>query len=470
LTSPGITEKLELSHIPQVAMSGRRLHTNLLLQAGRLLLEYNESTGAIHKALTTTAKALTEDDCHVVVSYRGVAVSLAGELAAMEPVSELRYNTAVQARVHEILQQVLRGNVDASAALAYLKGVEADTPRHSRWLTAAALGAAAAALAALLGADLGAVAVVGLATGLGLLVRREFGQRHFCLLAQPLTAAFIGAVLGGLAIRLGWTRSLELVLIVPALMLVPGPHLINGFFDLIDNYLPMTLSRLGLAAGILLASAVGIVLGVELTVPEPFLPERDGNADHLNLVSDMVLAGMVTCGFAVFYNTAWRQLWMVTLGGMAAHGVRFLALETGCRLEAATSLGGLTVGVISAWMARLSRTPIAVLAFAGAVTMIPGLNLYRALGAALQLARMPDTTDPRIVDVALGNALHGCLVVSALALGLILGARAVSAMSPQQDSPTRPRVGLASDQATRPAQIESAESVRGRTSARNPKR
>jgi uncharacterized membrane protein YjjP (DUF1212 family) len=407
----------------------RRLQTELLSQAGRLLLEYNESTGAIHRALLATARALTDDTCHVAVTYRGVAVSLAGVGPTPEPVRELRYNMAVQARVHEILEQVRRGRLDVSAALARLARVEADTPRHSRWLVALILGAAAASLAALLGADAGAAAVAGLATALGLLARQELGRRHFSLLALPLTAALIGAVLGGLAIRLGWTRSPELVLIVPALMVVPGPHLINGLLDLIDNYLPMSLSRLGLAVGILLASALGVVVGVEVTLPDPLLPEGGARADHLNLVRDMGLAGVVACGFAVFYNTAWRQLWMATAGGMAGHGLRFLALEAGCRLEAATFLGGLTVGAVSAWMARSSKTPVAVLAFAGAVTMIPGLTLYRALRGALQLARFPETAGPETAAGTLAHALQGCLVVSGLALGLILGARAVLALA-----------------------------------------
>jgi uncharacterized membrane protein YjjP (DUF1212 family) len=416
-------------------MSAARLQTDLLLQAGRLLLEFNESTAAIHHALMSTAKALSDKTCHVVVSYGGVAVSLAGEAPALESVSELRYNTAVQARVHEILEQVRRGQLDTEAALTCLRRVEADTPRHSRWLAALALGAGATSLAGLLGADLGAAATAGLATGLGLLARQELGRRHFSLLALPLTAALIGAILGGLVIRLGWTRTPGLVLVVPALMVVPGPHLINGLLDLIDNYLPMSLARLELATGILLASAAGIILGVELTLPDPISADQGASPDHLNLVSDVALAGIVTFGFAVFYNTAWRQLWMPVLGGMTGHGLRFLALEAGCRLEVATFLGGLVIGVISAWMARFSKTPVAVIAFAGAVTMIPGLSLYRALGGALQLARVPEITDPRTVDTTLGNALHGCMVVGVLALGLILGVRAVLMLAGKHDVP-----------------------------------
>ena len=434
--------------------------TDLLLQAGRLLLEYNESTGGIHRALTTTARALTDDTCHVQVSFREVTVSLGGEVAALEMVKELHYNTAVQARVHEILEQVRQGKLHTSTALDKLKRIEADTPRHSRWLATVILGAAAASLAKLLGADLAAAATAGLATGLGLLVRQELSRRHFSLLSQPLAAAFIGAVLGGLAIQLGWTRSPELALIVPALMLIPGPHLINALLDLIDNYLPMTLSRLGLAMGILLASALGTAVGIELTAVGPFFAEPIDSADHLNLVTDMVLAGVVTSGFAVFYNTAWRHLWMAATGGMAAHGFRFLALEAGWRLEAATLLGGLTVGVISAWMARSTKTPVAVVAFAGAVTMIPGLSLYRALGGALQLARMPDVANPTTVAVTLGNALHGCLVLSALALGLILGARAVLALTADRGLPTQARLDLAAPDAVGHRMLESSSLTR----------
>jgi uncharacterized membrane protein YjjB (DUF3815 family) len=371
---------------------------------------------------------LIDEPCHVAVSYRGIAIFQGQDGPAWESVTELRYNTAVQAQVHEILQQVRLGALKPHEALLRLERIEADTPRHAAWLTALVLGAAAASLAALLGSDAGAAAVAGVATAIGLFARRELGRRHFSPLALPLAAAFIGAALGGIAIRLGWTDSPELALVVPALMLVPGPHLINGLLDLIDNHLPMSLARLGLATGILLASAAGIVLGGEIVLLDP-IPDavmggdRSAHPDRLNLFSDVVLAGIATCGFAVFYNTPWRQMWMAVAGGMTGHGLRFLALQAGLRLEAATFLGSLAVGIVSAWIAHSRKMPVAVIAFAGAVTMMPGLHMYRALGGALRLARQSDITNPGSVEQTLANAFETCLVVSALALGLVVGAR-----------------------------------------------
>ena len=206
---------------------------------------------------TPYCAALTDDPCHIVVMYNGVAVALAGDAPMLLHVHELRYNTAVQARVHKILDAVSRGDLEPDLALADLGRVEAETPRHSWWSAVLILGAGAACLAYILGADAGAVIVAGISTGLGLVARQELGRRHARLLTLPLTAAVIGAALGGLAIRLGWTATPELVLIVPALMLVPGPHLINGLPDLIGNHLPMSLGPVGLAAGILLASRFG---------------------------------------------------------------------------------------------------------------------------------------------------------------------------------------------------------------------
>ena len=59
-------------------MSDRKLQTRLLLRSGQLLLEYNESTGEIHRALTAAARALSDEPCLISVTYGGVAVYLGG--------------------------------------------------------------------------------------------------------------------------------------------------------------------------------------------------------------------------------------------------------------------------------------------------------------------------------------------------------------------------------------------------------
>jgi uncharacterized membrane protein YjjP (DUF1212 family) len=358
----------------------------------------------------------------MAVTYRDVAVSLGGEPPERKPVSELRYNAALLAKVHAILERVRQKAIEPAGALAELESAEAGTKVHPRWLVATALGLGAASLGRLLGADTGAAAIAGFSTGIGLLARKELGRRHINLLALPFAAAFIGALLGGLAIRYGWTETPALVVIVPALMLIPGPHLINGLLDLVDNYLPMSLARLGLATGITVASALGIVLGLELTLAGP-VPDEIIAADHLNLVIDMILAGMVTFGFAVFYNGSWKHVGLAMVGGSVGHGIRYLALEAGRGLEVATFLGAAAVGLVCSWIARSFKIPFAVVAFAGAVTMMPGVQMYRGLSGAIRLANLRDAADITVVAGTIGSALQASMVVGALVLGLVVAAR-----------------------------------------------
>jgi uncharacterized membrane protein YjjP (DUF1212 family) len=411
----------------------QQLHALMLGNAGRLLLEYNESTREIHRSIAATAQAITDDKCDVAISYNGVAIALADHAPLIMPVRELRYDAALQARVHSLLRRVQSREIDVPEALAHLKRVEAETSHHPRSLTALLLGLAAASLARLIGADVGSVIVAGIATGLGLVARQELGRRRFSLLTLPFAAGFVGAILGGLAIQGGWTHTPELALIVPSLMLIPGPHLINGLLDLIDNYVPMSMARFGLATGILIATAIGIALGIQLTLREFPLVEQSVKSEHLNVFVDMFLAGIVTIGFAVFYNTTWPHTGMAAAGGIVGHGLRFLATEAGWGLVPATFIGGLAVGVMSTWIVRLYKIPFAVIAFAGAVTMMPGLQIYRAIGGSMKLARLNESAELSTIAATSANAWQACFVVIALALGLIVASRAVLTLAPVDD-------------------------------------
>jgi uncharacterized membrane protein YjjP (DUF1212 family) len=53
------------------------------------------------------------------------------------------------------------------------------------------------------------------------------------ILIQPFAAAVLTGVIGGLAVHYNLSSSLRLVAVCPCMLLVPGPHLLNGATDLI---------------------------------------------------------------------------------------------------------------------------------------------------------------------------------------------------------------------------------------------
>jgi len=139
----------------------------------------------------------------------------------------------------------------------------------------------------------------------------------------------------------------------------------------------------------------------------------------------MLLAGVVTCGFAMFYNAAWTKIAMTAVSGMVGNGLRYVALDAGARLEMATYLGGLAVGSVSTFIARSYKIPFAVIAFAGAVTMMPGRQMYRALGGIFQLAQHKSEVEFSKITRTLGDTSQADLVVGSRALGLTIAARTV---------------------------------------------
>jgi uncharacterized membrane protein YjjB (DUF3815 family) len=229
-------------------------------------------------------------------------------------------------------------------------------------------------------------------------------------------------VLSGLAIRLGWTATPGLCLIVPALMLVPGPHLINGAHDMLENHMQTGVCRLGLAIGILIATALGVVLGGWLTLGPVTLSTLPSEAMRLTLPLDMALAGVAACGFGALYNAPWRVLWVSILCGMVGHGLRFLSLEH-LSLGVSTLLACLAIGLIAKVAADRLHLPFSAVAFAGAVPMMPGVFIYQSIAGAMRLSAAGTAADPALAAATLALSSKSIIVVAAMALGLVVGAR-----------------------------------------------
>jgi uncharacterized membrane protein YjjB (DUF3815 family) len=284
-------------------------------------------------------------------------------------------------------------------------------------------GVAAAALAWLLHADWGAMVVSGVSSAVGVLARQELAKRHVTLFALPFSAAFIGSVFGGFAITMGWTETPGYCLMVPALMLVPGPHLINGLYDILENHIQTGLARLGLAVGILTSAAIGTFVGGWLTLKTTTVSAVPSDVMPFNLGIDVLLAGVASCGFGAFYNTPWRVLWISIVTGMIGHGIRYIGMDYGASQEIATlfacfAIGGLSNIAIERW-----RLPFAAVAFAGAVPMMPGVFIYQGIAKAMELSKIGVGAEPELVVVMLALFAKACFVVGAMGLGLLLGAR-----------------------------------------------
>jgi uncharacterized membrane protein YjjP (DUF1212 family) len=409
---------------PRSASARSEAVLRFLQLSARLLVEYNVDSKSIERIVDRIARHAGVD-AQALVGYREVTI-VAGERSLHARAPEIRINVAVSAGARHIIDEFCEGRVGLDEATAQLETVESKAPRHNRWLVAVLFGLAASAIAWLLRADWGAVGTSAVSAAVALIVRQEIGRRSApVLFVSPFAGGLTGAVISSLAIRLVWTTTPGLCLIVPALMLVPGPHLINSTRDMLENQMQAAAGRLGLAMGILMSTALGVILGAWLILGPATLPTSPSEAMRLTLPLDMALAGVAACGFGAFYNAPWRVLWVSIVCGMLGHGLRYLSLDH-FGIALSTLFACLAIGLIANAAARRLHLPFSAVAFAGAVPMMPGVFMYQSIAGAMRLSAAGTATEPALAAATLALASKSVFVVGAMVIGLLAGALVVN--------------------------------------------
>jgi uncharacterized membrane protein YjjP (DUF1212 family) len=417
---------------PQNATQSSEAGLRFLQSSARILLEYNVRSKSLERAIDRIARHVGVS-VQPAVGYREATLALADGRGIHVRAPELRINVAVSAGALTVIDKLCLGRIGLDEATKSLETLERLAPRHQRWVVVALFGLAASALAWLLRADWGAIVVSGLSSAVGLIARQELARRPVILYAQPFAAGLIGAAIGGMAIRLGWTATPGFCLIVPALMVVPGPHLINSVNDMLDNHIQTGLCRLALATGILIATALGVVLGGWLTLGPATLSTSPSEATPLTLSLDMALAGLAACGFGAVYNAPWRVLWVSIVCGMVGHGLRYVGADH-LGISSSTLLACLAIGLIANTAAMRMHLPFSALAFAGAVPMMPGVFLYQSIAGAMRLSAEGTAADPALAAATLALSAKSAFVVGAMAIGLLMGARIAGLTNPHRMS------------------------------------
>src|ERR1700730_11127377 len=163
-----------------------------------------------------------------------------------------------------VIDDVCAGRIDAVAARSSLDAITRFPPVGvARFALFAAAGASA--LAVIFGAaHWFSLILIALSAGIGACLRRGLGRISRNLFVQPFSAALLAGVIGAVAVRLQLSSALRLVAVCPCMVLVPGPHLLNGAIDLVRGRLPLGASRFGYAGLIILMICMGLLVGLSL--------------------------------------------------------------------------------------------------------------------------------------------------------------------------------------------------------------
>jgi len=280
-------------------------------------------------------------------------------------------------------------------------------------------GAGAAALGVIFGTThLLSLVLIALSAGIGAFLRRGVAGISHNLYLQPFCAALFAGIVGAVAVRLQLSSSLRLIAVCPCMVLVPGPHFLNGALDLARARFKLGSARIAYASLITLAICLGLVLG--LALGGVALP-ASAPSHSVPIGYDVLAAGVAVAAYGVFFNMPWRMLPIPILVGMLAHASRWMAISVaGASVEVGAFVACLIVGVILSPVAEWLRLPFAGVAFASVVSLIPGVFLFRTAGGLVELATSGPGARGHLFAQITTDATTALLIILAMAFGVIV--------------------------------------------------
>jgi uncharacterized membrane protein YjjP (DUF1212 family) len=337
------------------------------------------------------------------------------EIVAAEPAGmDMSKVSATMAAIDKICD----GRMDAAAVQSTLEALTRLPPVSiARFALLAAAGAAA--LGVIFGAaHLLSLILIAFSAGAGACLRRWLAGMSRNLFVQPLCAALLAGVVGAIAFRLQLSSVLRLVALCPCMVLVPGPHFLNGMIDLARARIALGAARIAYASLITAMICTGLLLGLALGGVS--LP-ASGPSHSAPLGYDVIAAGIAVAAYGTFFAMPWRMLPIPILIGMLAHTSRWEAISVaGASAETGALVACLVVGIIITPIADRMRLPFAGLAFASVVSLIPGVFLFRMAGGMVDLVTLGPHAPPELLVQVVADGTTAVLIILAMSFGLIL--------------------------------------------------
>jgi uncharacterized membrane protein YjjP (DUF1212 family) len=409
----------------------------LITLCGKLLFENGESTEKIVSALDQLADPLGFR-ATVFPRWGDLTIRIDDdngsrhEIVAAAPVGvDMRKVTTTIG----VIDDVCDGRLDLDAARSALEAAARFPPISiARFALLAAAGAAA--LGVIFGAvHLLSLLLIAIGAGAGACLRRWLSRISRNPFVQPLGAALLAGAVGAIAVHLQLSSALRLVAVCPCMILVPGPHLLNGIIDLARARIALGASRIAYASVTILVICTGLLTGlsigsVSLPVSVPSHP--------VPLGYDVIAAGIAVAAYGTFFAMPWRMLPIPVATGMLAHASRWGMISlVGASVQTGALVACLLVGIIITPIADRLRLPFAALAFASVVSLIPGVYLFRMAGGFVDLVTLGQKASADLLLNTIADGTTAMLIILAMVIGLILPKMCIEHFFPGLASPIR---------------------------------
>ena len=406
---------------------GKRI--DLLLDTGRLLMESGADTPRIMRNMKRTAAflCLREQDLQIYVNLNLLMVNYAeGEesYTKFKRCNRHGINMTVISYVSKLSWRAIREDYTCEQYAEALDEIENRRPNYAPWQVAVGGGFACGGFCIQFGCDWPAFVYASLSAILGFRLRQYLNSKGSNQYVNIAIASFLSTILA-------WVMGVCNVLhsstpwhplMACALFIVPGVPLINFVNDMLTGYTQIGLTRAINTLLMVLAMAFGIAFAIDVTGLDNFVRDLTMTPHH-EYWEFSLAAAVSAVGFSMIFNIPRRLLWVVAVGGIVAVCTRNIVnlgpstgnigLDQG--LIVGSFMGSALISIICTKAMHWFHTPHHCLSIPSVIPMIPGVLMYRALFAVIDMHGVVGE-----VTVAMHNGIRASLIILCIALGVAI--------------------------------------------------
>lgn len=402
---------------------------DLLLRTGCLLMESGADTPRIMRNMKRTAAflGLVETDLQIYVNFNLLMVNYNVENQSYTKFSRCRrhvINMTTISSVSKLSWRAIRENYSYEQYGEALDEIEGRKNNYTPWQVAIGGGFACGGFCIQFGCDWPAFFYASIAAILGFRLRMFLNSRGSNAYVNIAIAAFVSTVLAWALGRFNPACSDTPwhPLMACALFIVPGVPLINFVSDMLTGYTQVGITRATNTLLMVLAMAFGIAFAIDVTGIDNFVRNLTMTPHH-EYWEFSLAAAISAMGFSMIFNIPRRLLWVVAIGGIVAVCTRNIVnlgpsndnvgLDQG--LLVGSFVGSALISIICTKAMHWFHTPHHCLSIPSVIPMIPGVLMYRALFAIIDMHGIVGE-----VTVAMNNGIRASLTILCIALGVAI--------------------------------------------------
>lgn len=420
-----------------------RRKLDILLRTGKLLVESAADTSRIMRNMKRTAAflGLPEEHLHIYINYNMLMVNVSDEehsFTKFQRCDKHGINMTAISAVSKLSWRAIREDYSIEQFDEELEKIRNRKRNYTPWQVAIGAGFACGGFCVQFGCDWPAFFYASIAAILGFRLRavlNELGSNHYVNIA---IAAFVSTLLAWASAFISTPAVAEVLpgwlnfllhsdtpwqpLLACALFIVPGVPLINFVNDMLDSYIQIGWTRALNTLLMVVAMAFGIALAIKVCGIDNFVKDLSMTPHH-NYLEYAVASAISAMGFSMIFNIPRRLLWVVAIGGIIAVCTRnFVNLgpsNHNIGLDMGPAIGSLVgsalVSIIAVKAVHWFHTPHHCLSIPSVIPMVPGVLMYRALFAFIDMHGIVGE-----VTTAMSNGIRASLIILCIALGVAI--------------------------------------------------